>query len=157
MKKRKSHAFGKDTYYLGYEASTDNHYWLEAPSWDCGWYWGLGYVETYTIPLAPSTSRDINSHQHWRGLFNGVDGGLDRFLNLDSPLTESEKYQVLDHMNTLVTFRAAADIFHRGDSHLSGQTTKICKSEELACAINKQYIPAVWAEVEKILTPSENA
>lgn len=46
MKKEKRHAFGKDIYLLGVDAD-GTRYWLEAPSWDCGWYWGFGYVEVY--------------------------------------------------------------------------------------------------------------
>ena len=34
-------------YLLGRDEEGIN-YWLEEPSWDCGWYWGFGYVETYT-------------------------------------------------------------------------------------------------------------
>lgn len=66
IQKRKSHAFGKDVYLLG--RGTDKcHYWLEAPKWDCGWYWGFGYIETYMNDLKPESSRDIISHEHWSG------------------------------------------------------------------------------------------
>ena len=64
MDKRKSHAFKKDIYLLGAD-SCGNKYWLEAPSWDCKWYWGFGYIETYTNSDNPSISNDIISHQHW--------------------------------------------------------------------------------------------
>jgi hypothetical protein len=46
LSKRKSHAFGKDIYLIGKDKSGTN-YWLESPSWDCDWYWGFGYIETY--------------------------------------------------------------------------------------------------------------
>ena len=38
MEKKKSHAFGKDVYLLG--TINGKMQWLEAPSWNCGWYWG---------------------------------------------------------------------------------------------------------------------
>jgi hypothetical protein len=67
MNKRKSHAFNKDIYLLG-----KNRYgelvWLESPTWDCGWYWGFGYVETYTNNKRPDLARDISSHSHFDGL-----------------------------------------------------------------------------------------
>ena len=68
MKKQKNHAFGKDIYLLGKD-NGDTLYWLEAGSWDCKWYWGFGYVETYTNNNHPSRSRDISSHQHFDSLF----------------------------------------------------------------------------------------
>ena len=68
MKKQKSHAFGKDIYLLGKD-SDGTMYWLEAARWDCKWYWGFGYVETYTNNNHTSRSRDISSHQHFDSLF----------------------------------------------------------------------------------------
>jgi len=66
MKKRISEAFGKKVYLLGKD-DEGTLYWLEAPSWDCGWYWGFGYIETYTNNNNPNRSQDITSHQHWEG------------------------------------------------------------------------------------------
>jgi hypothetical protein len=63
MEKQKDHAFGKDVYLLG----TDENgirYWLEAASWDCGWYWGFGYIETYKNNQTPSKAQDFDSHEH---------------------------------------------------------------------------------------------
>ena len=68
MKKQTTVAFNKKIYLLGADAE-GTKYWLEAPSWDCGWYYGFGYVETYTNNNYPNRSRDINSHQHFDGLF----------------------------------------------------------------------------------------
>lgn len=67
MNKKKSFAFGKDIYLLGRD-KYGTFYWLEAPSWNCGWYWGFGYVETYTNNRSPKNSKDISSHSHFDGL-----------------------------------------------------------------------------------------
>jgi len=63
MKTKQSHAFRKDIYLLGVDTEGQN-VWLEAPSWDCGWYWGFGYVERYTNNANPSKAKDITSHTH---------------------------------------------------------------------------------------------
>ena len=63
IKKQKSNAFNKDIYLIGKDKDGVK-YWLEAPSWDCGYYWGFGYVETYTNNNNPSKAKDITSHQH---------------------------------------------------------------------------------------------
>ena len=68
MKKQTTIAFNKKIYLLGADAE-GTKYWLEAPSWDCGWYFGFGYVETYTNNNCPSKAADINSHQHFDSLF----------------------------------------------------------------------------------------
>jgi hypothetical protein len=72
IKKQKSHAFGKDIYLIGVDEYKKKH-WLEAPRWDCGWYWGFGYIETYTNNNNPSYSDDIESHQHWDTIFTERD------------------------------------------------------------------------------------
>src|SRR5687767_467595 len=72
LNKKTDHAFKKDIYLLG----TDNNgtkYWLEAPSWDCSWYWGFGFVETYTNNSSPSKSKDISSHSHIDSAFKRND------------------------------------------------------------------------------------
>jgi hypothetical protein len=66
MEKETSHAFGKDVFLLGKDEEGKT-VWLEEPKWDCGWYWGFGYVETYT-GNHPSHSRDIQSHTHFSSL-----------------------------------------------------------------------------------------
>jgi hypothetical protein len=63
IKKEQNFAFGKDVFLLGQDKEGIK-YWLEAPKFDCGWYWGFGYVETYTNNDNPGKAKDINSHQH---------------------------------------------------------------------------------------------
>ena len=40
IKKRVDKAFGKDVYLLGIDQYNE-YVWLEAPKWDCGWYWSI--------------------------------------------------------------------------------------------------------------------
>lgn len=63
MKKQITHAFNKQIYLLG-KNKHNKLVWLEEPSWDCDWYWGFGYMETYTNNTNPSKARDISSHTH---------------------------------------------------------------------------------------------
>lgn len=158
LNKKKSHAFGKDIYFLGRDAEGIN-YWLEAGSWDCDWYWGFGYVETYTRNNSPETSRDIQSHQHFDGLFfnknkNGYDAFKEFFVG--SPLTEKELWQLLELMKTIYTMKEYAEVVHRGGSHYTNNVCKdILKSETEYNRINKEVMPAVMQEVYKLLTPTD--
>ena len=54
-----------EDYYLIGKDNTGERVWLEKPSWDCGWYWGFGYLQTMQGNREPSRARDINSHTHW--------------------------------------------------------------------------------------------
>lgn len=66
LQKQESFAFGKRIFLIGQDSEGIN-YWLEEPKWDCGWYWGFGYIETYTNNKNPRIARDISSHQHFSG------------------------------------------------------------------------------------------
>ena len=67
MKKKIINKFGKH-FLLG--INHDGEYvWLEKESWDCGWYWGFGYLHTYSNNRCPERSRDLNSHFHFDSTF----------------------------------------------------------------------------------------
>ena len=38
----------KKYYLLGKRKEDNRKVWLEEGSWDCDWYWGLGYVEIFS-------------------------------------------------------------------------------------------------------------
>lgn len=155
MEKMKSHVFGKDVYLLGTKDCIK--YWLEAGSWDCGWYWGLGYVKTYQGNRLPSLARDIDSHQHFSGLFfNKNKNGFDAFNDFfdDTTINNSELWKLLELMKTAYTCKEYAEVVYRGGSHYTGNPCKdIVKNEAEYSRINKIVIPALLKEVYALLSP----
>ena len=171
IKKQKDHAFGKDVYLLGIK--DDKKVWIEAPRWDCGWYWGFGYIEIYTNKT-PSNSRDILSSSHWDGSIVGqmekyshekgcfVKGEYVHHLNDNtdfsaSVLTEKESWLLAEYMKTFYTLRKTAELYHLGGS---GVTTcekegKLLKDTGLAEMINKQQLPALFKLIIELLTPEK--
>ena len=118
MEKKTSKAFGKTVWLLGKDKDGIS-YWLEAPSWDCGWYWGFGYVETYTNNRNPEKSRDISSHQHFNNMFlNGPKCSRDMFKEffVETPLSDDEIWELVDYMQTFYTLKSAAELFRHGYS-----------------------------------------
>lgn len=160
--KRKSHAFNKDVYLLGIN-EYDEPLWMEAPSWDCDWYWGFGYVETYTRPNDPTRSKDIRSHSHFNRLLWFVDektGKHYAHLN-ESPslkktvLTTAESWELSDLMKSFYCLKEAAEIFKRGGSHLSRSDKVDLTNHLLHSHINQVSIPQITARVLEILTPAQ--
>ena len=154
MEKKKSHAFGKDIYLLGRDVHGTN-YWLEKASWDCGWYWGFGYVETYTNNRIPGKSKDISSHQHFNGLFfnlNKLSYDVFKEFFVETPLSNDEIWELLELMRSFYTAREYADMLHVGGSHF---TTNPCKEiiQDLGeyDRINKVVIPAICEAVYDLL------
>ena len=155
MKKIKSHAFGKDCYLLGKD-SDGVYYWLQESKFDCGWYWAIGYVETYTNNQNPHISRDINSHQHFDGLFfNKNKCSYDVFNEFfeESTLDKKELWTFLELMKSLYTLRKYSDMLHIGGSHFTSNPCKeIIKNDDEYDRINKIVIPALLEKVYSMLS-----
>jgi len=156
--KEKSHVFGKDIYLLG-QFNDGKKFWLESASWDCDWYWGFGYIETYTNNNRPSLSRDINSHQHYNSIIFKKDSNnnymyrlLDSKEVLSCVLTEDEQWILSDLMKSFYTLKGTAELFHSGNSHLT--TTPInLKDEKLEDHINRVLLPKIFEATYKLLEP----
>lgn len=155
--KNKKHAFGKDIYLLG--ADNDGiQYWLEAASWDCEWYWGFGYVETYTNNKDPEKARDTNSHQHFKGLF--LDRGIspEDFKKVlpNTPLSDDEIWALYGYMKQFYTMGEYADLLHAGN-HITSKAKSIEeeKNEEDNKReyerINKILLPELFEKIYKLL------
>lgn len=158
MKKKKIHVFNKDAYLLGEDAS-GRRYWLEEAKWDCEWYWGGGYVETYTNNRNPEQSRDIASHQHFDGMFfsrkvNGYDA-FKAFFKV-TPFTDKEIWEILELMQSFYTARRYSDMLSIGGAHYTANpASETIKSPAEYDRINDKVIPAIMAELYKILGGDE--
>lgn len=143
MEKQSKTKFGKKVYLLG--VLDNEKIWLEEPKFDCEWYWGLGYVETYT-----PRGDDISSHRHFDTLFT-----LDSFMDLESPFSQNEKYQIYELMKQLYTLRHYADMMHLGGAHITSRVNALKSFEDSNKAeynrINQILIPKVWDELKAIL------
>lgn len=157
MKKEKNFAFGKNIYLLG-EDKDGVRYWLEEASWDCGWYWGFGYIETYTNNKNPGQSRDIDSHQHFDGLFL-KENIFDSFKNffVKTPLNDKEIWELLGYMQEFYILRKYADFLHSGNGITSrAKNTKEEENEKDNKTeydrINKNLLPKLFEKIYKLLT-----
>lgn len=154
MMKKKSFTWDGRNYFLIGTDGTDNYY-LEEASFDCDWYWGGGYVETFSNKSNPKKSKDITSHNHFDNLiFNvGVDGytAFKKFFK-DSPLEDSEIWTLLELMKTFYTMRTYSDTLYRGGSHYtSNKLSDTIKNKEEYDRINKIVIPAIMDSVYSLL------
>ena len=162
LKKQVNHAFGKDIYLLGQDAYGQN-YWLEAPSWDCGWYWGFGYVETYANNRNPQRSKDISSHRHIDGSFMGNVNGkyvhniYECPIFVNTTFTEAEGWILSELFKTFYSLKESAQMFGMGGSHIAtNPLNDIIKNEEYVKHINTVLIPAITKKILQILTPDND-
>lgn len=169
LNKRKSHAFNKDVYLVG-KLKSGELVWLESPSWDCDWYWGFGYMETYTNNKYPHLSRDISSHTHWSGYLGKVErydfnkkcfvlGDYKHHINEsdlieETVLTEKESWLLSDLMQSFYTLQEAAAVLGKGDSHLTTDSEHTAQDKETADTINRVILPKLFKRVISILSPA---
>jgi hypothetical protein len=164
--KETTRAFGKRIYLLGIDKN-DCYFWLEEPSFDCGWYWGFGYIEKYTNNN-PSIARDIISHSHFKGeiigeqeIYNSKMGGFQKgeykyHLNEHdlkaSVLSDDESWKLSELMNSFYLLSEVAGFFHRGGSHISeNPLISVLKDENMYRKINEVLIPKIFVEIDKLL------
>lgn len=156
-KKMVNSRFGEH-YLLGVHDGRE--YWLEKPSWDCGWYWGFGYVEAFTNRVI-SKARDIAEHTHFDSLFmrSGVypKGAFELFFQ-STPLSENEVWKLTELMKSAYIARHYSDMLHTGGAHQTqNPCADIIKSDEEYKRINEVVLPSIFEEVKKLLTEGVEA
>ena len=158
MEKEKRSAFGKEIYLLGSDEN-GTKYWLEEASWDCDWYWGFGYIETYTNNNCPERSRDINSHEHYdtKILKNGVCPDDFKKIFKNTPLNNNEIWKLNELMETFYTLKKTSALYYRGSSNITkNDLSSSIKNDDEYKRINKEIMPKLFEEVYKILSTNES-
>ena len=115
MKKQTIEKFGNKYYLLGTRKEDNKKVWLQKGSFDCNWYWGVGYVEIFNRNYT-----DISEHTHFDSLFlkrNIFDSFKNYFK--DTTLSDNEIWQLLELMQTIYTLREMSDTIHRRGSHIT--------------------------------------
>lgn len=130
--------------------SEGTSYYLADASWDCGWYWGYGYIQT----------RD--SHQHADGKFynegneyadtNIFTGG---FL-VEKTFSEKDGWKLRELMATFYQLKKQAELVGRGGMNVTkNPLSEYLKDKAEADRINKVVLPKVFEEINKILDKKE--
>lgn len=116
--------------------------YLSAPSWDCGWYWGFGYLG------------NGNCHYHVDGLMKDCNlfDGLKKEFGNTLKLRESDIWTFCELMKTFYVLRETAEVLGRGGAHY---TTNPCESlitnKKEVTRINEKVLPAIFDAIHEIL------
>lgn len=123
--------------------------YLSAPSWDCGWYWGFGYLG------------NKNCHYHVDGLnakenINLFDA-FKKHFGSSLVVRDSQLWVLCELFKTFYTLKEAAEVLGRGGSHF---TTNPCSeliiNKDEVTRINTIVLPAIFDEIYKILIPAQD-
>ena len=168
-----------EDYYLIGKDNNGKRVWLEKPSWDCGWYWGFGYLQTMRFDLTPSAARDIDSHTHWDSCVadskkNAHDWFIETFGKPTTDIwnnpvkkekgtrycrfTDKQVWRLCELMDTVYTLRKTADVLGHGKSNYGeNPCVDVIKNTREAKRINSKVLPAIFAEIGKIFDEADKA
>lgn len=116
--------------------------YLSAPSWDCGWYWGFGYLG------------NDNRHYHVSGLSKDTDlkTGFDNHFGDSFIVRPSMRWTFAELFQSFYDLQRTAKILGRGGSHLSmNPAREVIKDEGAVKRINEKVLPEIFKEIYKIL------
>lgn len=126
------------------EVDGENIY-LSAPSWDCDWYWGFGYL------------RNRNCHYHVDGLtkthntnlFEAIKKEFGDTLHTELAKDEYRKLWVFcELMQTFYTLKDTAEVLGRGGSnYTTNPHSSLIKNTEEVTRINEKVLPAIFDSI----------
>lgn len=141
---------------LGTSTEWDGDVFIERPSWECGWYWGFGYLERWN-----ARKSDIDFHTHIDSQFsknkdgrscNWYDGMKDVFDKGDVFENDHQRWQFLEIVKTIYNLKMTAEVLGRGDSFYGANplSDEIYNPIEVR-RINEDLIPKLIDEMYKVL------
>ena len=117
--------------------------YLSPPSWDCGWYWGYGYLG------------NRNCHYHIDGISkdkNLFDGLKEHFGESFIVKDEADIWTLAELFQSFYTLKESAEFFGRGGSHYTNNPCKkLLTNKKLVNRINEILLPEIFKEIYKIL------
>ena len=132
----------KDKIYLGVSKDHGNVY-LSKASWDCGWYWGFGYIG------------NKNCHYHFSGLtfdnsknmFDAIKEHFTSFVITD----DSKLWKLCELMQTFYHLQTTAEVLGRGGSHYTANPlSELIKNPKEVTRINEVILPRLFEEIYKL-------
>ena len=123
-----------DKIYLGNTTQCGSLY-LSKHSWDCGWYWGFGYIGNNSC------------HMHIDSLM-GAEYDIRNIFDKGSPITQNQWWIIRDLFKQAYALQKVADVYRHGGHQTSKPGITDCiKNLEMAAQINKDLetvLNKVW-------------
>lgn len=119
--------------------------YLSAPSWDCGWYWGFGYIG------------NSNCHYHIDSVIENNLESLEKEFSEALYIAPSLRLKFIELFKTFYDLKNVAEIYNRGGSQITkNPCVDIIKNSIEVERINKVILPAIFDAIYDILEKSKN-
>ena len=129
-------------HFIGTDKQTNENIYLSAPSWDCGWYWGFGYLGNRYC------------HYHLSNYAKGRNIDMYNALKQDynlAPTLLTNLWQFCELAQTAYALKEAAEVLGRGGSHYTNNPCQdIIINKDEVTRINEIVLPAIFEAIEKL-------
>lgn len=114
--------------------------WMPRASWDCGWYWGFGYIQ----------NSGVHTHFHCldqtKNLHDAIKSNFNHF-----ELSDTQLWVFCELLKTAYALKETAKVLGRGGSHYTTNPCKdLIKNPEEVTRINKVVLPSLFEEIYKL-------
>jgi len=128
---------------------------LAPPSWDCGWYWGFGYIQnrnmhTHYDCLCLTKVERYNSNESVWELTDFCHTLADN-PDFTTTLSKVVQWKLSDYMKSFYTLQKTAEVTGRGSSNYSGDINKTVQNKSISRKINNVLLPKLFNEIAKLL------
>lgn len=141
---------------LGTSTEFDGDVFIVRPTWDCGWYWGFGYLERWDarkgdIDFHTHIDHEFGTDKHGRRC-NWYDGMKDLLDQGDVFENDRQRWQFLEIVKTIYNLKMTAEVLGRGGSNYTSNPLddEIYNPIEVR-RINEDLIPKLIDEMYKVL------
>lgn len=140
----------KENMFLLGETKDGDRVWLSRGSWECGWYYGFGYISEYANG-SWSSSYHFDKFEDNKNMREGM---LEYFRDGKLVVTSKQSWVLCDLMKSFYTLKEAYEVYHSGGSHLASVEQLDLSHSLIAKQILKD-IRRVIIEAQRILSPSD--
>ena len=132
--------------------------YLSAPSWDCDWYWGFGYLGNNRMHFHVDGLKTIDKYNVEKNVreykfVNLFDGFKDKFGESLVVTDDKDLWKLCDLFQSFYTLKEVSALYHRGCSHYTDveniglNLTDLARYKE----INYELMPKIFDAIYDIL------
>lgn len=122
---------------------------LSAPSWDCGWYWGFGYLGNRNCHYHVDGLKKVRTYNHEKKVFeytfHDLHSGFKAHFGNTLRITDSDLWVVAELFETFYALKKTAEVLGRGGAHMTTNPIALTiLNEDEAKRINEVVMPALF-------------
>jgi hypothetical protein len=121
--------------------------YLSKHSWDCEWYWGLGYLG------------NANTHFHFSDYLKGTEWDVASIFTGGTVLTQSQWWVICDMFKQAYSLRATAEVYRLG-GHICGANdiTTLLRDSNKSAMLNADLeliLDRLWDYIVEAVTKDD--